>query len=257
MSACGRSTSCSTPKAANPSTSMRNCKSRPRLRPPRGRASSPPRPGAARWGDELRNQTGPVRCWPRLPASADSGLWPSMASCLRNASLAARQFAPGPNCGRSALQIDVRFLGSARAVYPAGGSSVSPTRADRRLQTRPKEVAEGAIIFRSGNKLYFVYGKEVPTSNASRTGSPRRIGAVSGSTDQCLADGAAAAHAAGITSEVRITFRGTGIMAYLENGGRLEKARQLAHASTHTTQLYDRREDRVTLDEVVKMNIRG
>jgi hypothetical protein len=44
--------------------------------------------------------------------------------------------------------------------------------------------------------------------------------------------------------------------AYLENGGTLEKARQMAaHASTRTTQLYDRREDRVTLDEVVKINI--
>jgi len=54
------------------------------------------------------------------------------------------------------------------------------------------------------------------------------------------------------------TFRGTGITAYLENGGTLEKARQMAaHASTRTTQLYDRREDRVTLDEVVKINIRG
>jgi hypothetical protein len=31
----------------------------------------------------------------------------------------------------------------------------------------------------------------------------------------------------------------------------------LPHASTRTTQLYDRREDRVTLDEVVKINIRG
>jgi len=30
-----------------------------------------------------------------------------------------------------------------------------------------------------------------------------------------------------------------------------------AHASTRTRQLYDRREDRVMLDEVVKINIRG
>jgi hypothetical protein len=30
-----------------------------------------------------------------------------------------------------------------------------------------------------------------------------------------------------------------------------------AHASTRTTQLYDRRRDDVTLDEVVKINIRG
>jgi len=52
------------------------------------------------------------------------------------------------------------------------------------------------------------------------------------------------------------TFRGTGITANLENGGTLEKARQMAaHASTHTTQLYDRRENRVTLDEVAKINI--
>jgi hypothetical protein len=30
-----------------------------------------------------------------------------------------------------------------------------------------------------------------------------------------------------------------------------------AHASTRTTRLYDRRKDRVTLDAVVKINIRG
>src|SRR5262249_14294777 len=67
------------------------------------------------------------------------------------------------------------------------------------------------------------------------------------------------ARAAGITTQVcNHTFRGTGITAYLENGGTLEKARQMAaHASARTTQLYDRREDRVTLDEVVKINISG
>ena len=67
------------------------------------------------------------------------------------------------------------------------------------------------------------------------------------------------AKTAGITTQVcNRTFRGTGITAHLENGGTLEKARQMApHASTRTTQLYDRREDRVTLDEVVKINIRG
>ena len=56
------------------------------------------------------------------------------------------------------------------------------------------------------------------------------------------------AKAAGIATEVcNHTFRGTGITAHLENGGTLEKARQMAaHASARTTQLYDRREDRVT-----------
>jgi site-specific recombinase XerD len=67
------------------------------------------------------------------------------------------------------------------------------------------------------------------------------------------------AKAAGIATEVcNHTVRGIGITAYLENGGTLEMARQMAaHASTRTTQLYDRREDRVTLDDVVKINIRG
>jgi hypothetical protein len=53
------------------------------------------------------------------------------------------------------------------------------------------------------------------------------------------------AKAPGIATEVRNhTFRGTGITAYLENGT-LKKARQRApHASTRTSQLYDRREDR-------------
>jgi hypothetical protein len=48
------------------------------------------------------------------------------------------------------------------------------------------------------------------------------------------------------------------ITTYLENGGTPEKARQMAaHASTRTTQLYDRRSDDVTLDDVVKINIKG
>ncbi len=47
------------------------------------------------------------------------------------------------------------------------------------------------------------------------------------------------------------TFRATGITAYLKNGGTLEKAAAMAnHASTRTTQLYDRRRDDVSLDEV-------
>ena len=36
-----------------------------------------------------------------------------------------------------------------------------------------------------------------------------------------------------------------------------EVRQMAAPASTRTTQLYDRREDRVTLDEVVKISIRG
>jgi hypothetical protein len=52
------------------------------------------------------------------------------------------------------------------------------------------------------------------------------------------------------------SFRATGITAYLENGGTLEKTAQMAnHASTHRTQLYDRRREELRLDEVER--IRG
>ncbi|WP_395459877.1 tyrosine-type recombinase/integrase (plasmid) [Azospirillum melinis] len=52
------------------------------------------------------------------------------------------------------------------------------------------------------------------------------------------------------------SFRATGITAYLANGGTLETAAAMAnHASTRTTQLYDRRGDRVSLDEVERIRI--
>lgn len=45
------------------------------------------------------------------------------------------------------------------------------------------------------------------------------------------------------------TFRATGITAYLENGGTIEKAQQIdAHESTRP--LYDRTNDELTLDEI-------
>jgi site-specific recombinase XerD len=52
------------------------------------------------------------------------------------------------------------------------------------------------------------------------------------------------------------SFRGTGITAYLKNGGAIENAAAMAnHASTRTTQLYDRRRDDVSLDEVERISI--
>ena len=52
------------------------------------------------------------------------------------------------------------------------------------------------------------------------------------------------------------TFRATGITAYLKNGGTLEKAAAMAnHSSTRTTQLYDRRRDEMSLDEVERILI--
>ncbi len=63
--------------------------------------------------------------------------------------------------------------------------------------------------------------------------------------------------AAGIKTAVGChTFRATEIMAYLENGGRLEIAQQMAaHESSRTTGLYDRRSDEVSLDEVERIGI--
>ncbi|MEG3162949.1 tyrosine-type recombinase/integrase [Sphingomonas sp. LB2R24] len=65
------------------------------------------------------------------------------------------------------------------------------------------------------------------------------------------------AAAAGIQTAIgNHSFRATGITAYLKNGGTLEKAAVMAnHASTRTTQLYDRRHDDVTLDEVERVLI--
>jgi integrase/recombinase XerD len=51
-------------------------------------------------------------------------------------------------------------------------------------------------------------------------------------------------------------FRATGITAYLEGGGTLEKAQAMAaHESPRTTKLYDRRADEMTLDEVERIGI--
>lgn len=52
------------------------------------------------------------------------------------------------------------------------------------------------------------------------------------------------------------TFRATGITAYLENGGTIEKAQAIAgHESPRTTKLYDRTNDEITLDEVERIRI--
>jgi site-specific recombinase XerD len=58
------------------------------------------------------------------------------------------------------------------------------------------------------------------------------------------------------TAACNHTFRATGITAYLDNGGSLENAQVMAeHESPHTTKLYDRRDDQITLDAVEKIGI--
>lgn len=61
--------------------------------------------------------------------------------------------------------------------------------------------------------------------------------------------------AAGIQTRINChSFRATGITTYLQNGGKLEVAQQMAgHELARTPGLYDRRNDTVTLDEVERV----
>lgn len=65
------------------------------------------------------------------------------------------------------------------------------------------------------------------------------------------------ARTAGLGSRICChTFRATGITAYLENGGTIEKAQAIAaHESPRTTKLYDRTDDELTLDEIERIII--
>jgi integrase/recombinase XerD len=65
------------------------------------------------------------------------------------------------------------------------------------------------------------------------------------------------AKAAGLSDEVCChTFRATGITAYLEGGGTIEHAQQIAnHESPKTTKLYDRTSNQIDLDEIEKIRI--
>jgi hypothetical protein len=51
-----------------------------------------------------------------------------------------------------------------------------------------------------------------------------------------------------------LSFRATGITAYLANGGTLEHAQSMAaHESPRTTKLYDRTKVRLTQDEIERI----
>lgn len=60
---------------------------------------------------------------------------------------------------------------------------------------------------------------------------------------------------AGIREEISPhSFRGTGITLYLESGGTLEDAQNIAnHESARTTKLYDRTGDQISLDEIERI----
>lgn len=65
------------------------------------------------------------------------------------------------------------------------------------------------------------------------------------------------ASAAGVTTKIGChSWRARGITTYLENGGLLEHAQQMAaHSSARTTKLYDRRGEAISLDEVERISL--
>ena len=65
------------------------------------------------------------------------------------------------------------------------------------------------------------------------------------------------ARQAGLPAEICAhSFRGTGITEYLRNGGDLEVAARIAgHDSTRTTQLYNRLQEEISLDEIERIHI--
>jgi site-specific recombinase XerD len=98
-----------------------------------------------------------------------------------------------------------------------------------------------------------------PKGALFRTVARGRRALTSNSLPQANAYAMIRRRAAGAGIETKIgnhTFRATGITAYLKNGGALETAAAMAnHSSTRTTQLYDRRSDRVSLDEIERVRI--
>ena len=64
--------------------------------------------------------------------------------------------------------------------------------------------------------------------------------------------------AAGLPADTTChSFRATGITTFLENGGSIEDARHMAaHASLKTTQVYDRRRDRISVENVERIRYR-
>jgi len=91
------------------------------------------------------------------------------------------------------------------------------------------------------------------TLDRTRALSPRRIARA-----EVLQMVKRRARGAGLSPErVRChTFRATGITNFIERGGTVEKAQQIAaHSDVRTTKLYDRSNDELSLDEIERISI--
>jgi integrase len=95
----------------------------------------------------------------------------------------------------------------------------------------------------------------VSSSSAARRRRLRRPGTRSGSP--ASAGRTVLAALAGLPETTCChTFRATGITTYLQNGGTIEHAQQIAnHESPATTKLYDRTNDAISLDEIERILI--
>lgn len=149
----------------------------------------------------------------------------------------------------TAMRVEDVFVQNRRLwvrLHEKGGKAVSLP-CHHNLETYLHAYLDGTGIAGDGNGPLFRTIRR-GTAELSRTSLP---------TANAYAMVQRRAAAAGIATRIgNHTFRATGITAYLKNGGTLEKAACIAnHASTRTTQLYDRRCDDVNLDEIERILI--
>ena len=97
---------------------------------------------------------------------------------------------------------------------------------------------DSSPLFRTINRSRQLSGREIDPSNVWHRVKRRAL-------------------AAGLSNRISPhSFRATGITVYLENGGLLEHAQEIAgHADPRTTKLYDRTSDQISLDEIEKIVI--
>ena len=131
------------------------------------------------------------------------------------------------------------------------------TASDMWADTAYRSAANLALLERRGLRPQFQRKKNQRQEDAHSYRSRKRHPSPRALAGRAYAMIGRRAAAAGIATKLgNHSFRATRITAYLKNGGTLEKAAAMAnHASTRTTQLYDRRRDELSLDEVERIVI--
>lgn len=129
-----------------------------------------------------------------------------------------------------------RFLEKGGKVHEVPASHKAEAMVDEYLHAAGIEQAKKSPLFRSISRRRELSSNPITRSDVLRM--VKRRAAAAGLPDTICCH----------------SFRATGITIYLEHGGTLEKAQQLAaHESPRTTKLYDRTNDKLTLDEVERI----